>query len=91
MSQKECHVATLKESLVLRDKELNLLHRQPNSTAGLTKQINGNIILYYVIIIILILYYVIIITLFRTIETIKLAGIRSVSWYNYRKDNTNPQ
>ncbi|XP_063692011.1 myosin heavy chain, clone 203-like [Bolinopsis microptera] len=40
VSQKECHVATLKESLVLRDKELNLLHRQPNSTAGLTKQIN---------------------------------------------------
>ena len=34
-------MSTLKESLVLRDKELHLLHRQPNSTAGIAKQING--------------------------------------------------
>lgn len=39
VEQKECHVATLKESLLLRDKELHLLHRQPNS-AGVNKQIN---------------------------------------------------
>lgn len=41
IEQKECHIATLKETLLSRDKELHLLHKQPNTTAvDISKQIN---------------------------------------------------
>jgi len=38
IEQKECHISTLKETLLLRDKEIHLLHRQPSS-AGLSQQL----------------------------------------------------